>query len=323
MKKILLMSLILSATSYTQAQIVLGGDGVENSKPVRAGEMINQNNSRNGLLKGSDSESSKNIAKGSSANVLSPNKNIGEPTITISKREYEEDLKRRGITQEQDLERAKSLEVGNDGIIRSDVDFVTKSNGISIFEAQRLQIKQEIEEAKQAAKIESVEDNGKYFFENAMRNINKSQGVIDSIEKDMLYGKINLIQYDRLDKQIEMMNVLLEAASSKEIDEKANQLKTRIYTLMRQMYPFIWEENIRGVKINSFGLYHKTLKVFSPSMDSSEVLKLKAILDSAFIIGYERVIFTNQRGYAVEETVKDYIKKIKEEKDKKFKTPKK
>lgn len=322
MKKILLFSVLLS-NSLVNAQIVLGND---KNTPIKAGEILSQQNERSGItspgndpkvIKGLNATNSKNIATGSSAKVLSPGTVYNQnDTVTISKKEYEQDLKRRGLTQEQDLKRAKSLEVDNDGIIRSDIDFVTKSNGISVFEAQKQQIQKELEEIKNAAKIESVKpgENGKFFQENAQRNIETGKNTLKNIEKEMLYGKPNIIHYDILEKQIEMMNVLIEAKYSKDIDGEANKLKTSIYSLMRQIYPYIWEENIKGLEVNSFGIYHKTLKIVSPQMNSNEVVKLRALLDGAFVIGFDRVIFTNQRGYVVEETVQQYIKKIKESK---------
>lgn len=322
MKKILLVSLLLS-TTYVNAQIVLGSD---RNTPVRAGEILSQQNDRSGIaspgndpkiVKGVSAVNSRNIATGSNANVLSPGKVYNQnDTVTISKKEYEQELKRKGLTQEQDLQRAKSLEVDNDGIIRSDIDFITKSNGISVFEAQKQQIQNELEEIKKAAKIDTVKpgENGKFFQENAQRNIETGKNTLKNIEKEMLYGKPNIIHYDILEKQIEMMNVLLEAQYSKEIDSEANKLKTSIYSLMRQIYPYIWEENIKGLEVNSFGIYHKTLKIVNPQMNSNEVVKLRALLDGAFVIGFDKVIFTNQRGYVVEETVQQYIKKIKESK---------
>lgn len=322
MKKILTMSLLIMA-GYANAQIVLGANGNVEQVPSTKAAAQQQNNgiatkadamnAKNGIVRGADANSNNSIAKGSEAKILRPNQPANDEVV-ISKKDYEADLKRRGLTQEQDLKRAKSLEVDNDGIIRSDIDFIVKPGGISVYDAQKLQIQKDLEEAKEASKIKGINSNSEYFDKYAKENLVKSQDLLGKLEKEMLYSKIGLIQYERVEKQIEMLNVIIDAKYSDAINNQANQLKGVAYNLLRQMFPFIWKEHLKGVEITSFSPYQKTLKVFNSSMNSSEVVKFKSLTEVAFSIGFEKIVYTNQKDYVIEEEVRQYIAKLKSEK---------
>jgi hypothetical protein len=322
-KYIPLVLLTLLATVNTSAQNIISTDKSNNVvRPMDGNNgVLNGVDAKNkpNILKGSDASKQSNIANGKEAKVYRP-----EPTINMSKKEYEEDLKKRGVTVQQDLERVKNAEVSSDGFIKNNgvslnkpgVVPVDKNGNVSVYDIQKSEILKEIEEAKEAARIKGVPDgeNKQYFEELAKQSIKKAEGILLSVEKDLYTKRVLISDYERAEKQIEMMSILVTARYSDEISKKAEDVKTQAYLLMRQMLAFILSENTKKLQITSLSKDFKLLKVVSNDMSSAEVIRLKYITENAFSIGFEKVIYTNNASYAVEEDVKEYIKKIKEDK---------
>lgn len=283
---------------------------------------------QSGISKGSDAES----------RILRP----APMSIPISKKKYEENLKKQGKTLDSELKRVTgdndikpATFVGNDGFINSSVASPSKveknantgSNAISILgvprttvdgkidlnEAKNQQTLQEIEEAKKAAKVEGVEEgaNAEYFEKMADEKLKKSLVVLNELEKLLYTKKVLMTDYERVEKQVQLMNILVDAKYSKEVSRKAELVKVKAYFIMRQMMSFVLEDSLKGYRFHTLGDNSKVLKVYYKGMNSKEVLGLKSVTENAFSIGFEKVFFTDNLRYSLEEDVNEYVKKIK------------
>lgn len=282
---------------------------------VNAQQVIGINGTGGSVLKGSDVNKSSNLMRPGDITHNGAGGNSGiikvEAPEVITKKDYEEGLKKRGVTQEQDLKRVQDNRLKVDGII-DDVEYIKNGDSISTYEQQKKQIEKEFDELKKSSKIQG---NDKEYFESfALSTIKKSEDVLFSVEKDLYTRKVVLGLYEKAERQIQLLNMVVEANYSVNVSKKAELVKTRAYILMRQMFPFILQDSLKGSSVNALSADFKLLKVVTPGMNANEVIKLKYITENAFAIGFEKVIYTNNNQYAVEEDVKEYIKKIKEEK---------
>lgn len=272
-----------------------------------------------GIVKGSDVESK----------ILRP----APASAPISKKEYEEKLKKEGKSMDSELKRVNANSdsntnalVADDGFIKPGtpktnqdhasvlgVPRVSADGKIDVNEAKRQQELQELDEAKKAAKLEGVPEgaNAQYFAKMADEKLKKSLQVLFDSEKNMYSKKVVMNDYEKVEKQIQLMNILIDAQYSKEISRKADMVKVKGYFLMRQMISFILEDSIKGYRFTTLGENGKVLKVYSKSMNSKEVLGLKSITETAFSIGFEKVVFTDNNRYSLEENVEEYVQKLK------------
>lgn len=272
-----------------------------------------------GIVKGSDVESK----------ILRP----APASAPISKKEYEEKLKKEGKSIDSELKRINANSDSNTNALIADDGFIKpgapKTNQdhasvlgvprvsvdgkIDVNEAKRQQELQELDEAKKAAKLEGVPEgaNAQYFAKMADEKLKKSLQVLFDSEKNMYSKKVVMNDYEKVEKQIQLMNILIDAQYSKEISRKADMVKVKGYFLMRQMISFILEDSIKGYRFTTLGENGKVLKVYSKSMNSKEVLGLKSITETAFSIGFEKVVFTDNNRYSLEENVEEYVQKLK------------
>lgn len=272
-----------------------------------------------GIVKGSDVESK----------ILRP----APVSAPISKKEYEEKLKKEGKSIDSELKRVNANSDSNTNALVADDGFikpgVPKTNQehtsilgvprvsgdgkIDVSEAKRQQELQELDEAKKAAKLEGVPEgaNAQYFAKMADEKLKKSLQVLFDSEKNMYSKKVQMNDYEKVEKQIQLMNILIDAQYSKEISRKADMVKVKGYFLMRQMISFILEDSIKGYRFTTLGENGKVLKVYSKSMNSKEVLGLKMITETAFSIGFEKIVFTDNNRYSLEENVEEYVQKLK------------
>lgn len=241
----------------------------------------------------------------------------------ISKREYEESLKKQGKTLEGELKRVSGDKiVSEDGFIGNQPGVNTDKKDLVTIQMQ--QRKQEIEEAKVAAKIDGIPEgsNALQFEKMAQEKMNKSLVVIKDMEKLMYTKSVTLNDYEKVEMQNKLMNILIEANYSKEISRKADLVKVQVYTLLRQMYPFVIKDSIKSVDLVALGDNYKVLKVSAKGMNSKEVLGLSSVGNHAYAIGFDKIYFTDNVKYFIEDDFKSYIQRMKEADDKNKKVKK-
>lgn len=283
------------------------------------------------ILKGSDVES----------RILRP----APMSAPITKKEYEENLKKQGKTITSEMKRINKDNdkdvpnlVSPDGFIDSQLGNNSKNNKIpltgskpesvlgvprvnadgkiDINEAKVQQSLQQIENAKKESKLDGVEEGGNaiHFDEIVDEKFKKSNLILKELEILLYTKQVLMSDYEKIEKQIQIMNILIDTKYSKEINKKAELVKVRSYFLMRQMLSLVLGSSLKSYNFYSLGDGAKVLKIYSKLMSSRDVLALKSVTENAFSIGFEKVVFTNNTNYVLEENIITYMKKIKTEK---------
>lgn len=259
--------------------------------------VANSQNLPSGMFLGKDSESK----------ILRP----PQGSAPISKREYEENLKKQGKTLEGELVRVSGDKViSADGFIGPAPKGPVDASGLVDLETvKKKKQQQDLQTAKDASKINGVEDgnNGEMFEKTAQEKMDRAILVLKELTMNMYTKDISLIDYEKLEMQNKIMSLLVEAQYSKEITKKSSDIKIQVLNLLRQMYPFIINDTLKGYDVVSLGNDYKVLKVYSKSMNSKEVMGLNAIITHAFGIGFDKIYFTDNNKYYIEETLKSYI----------------